>query len=72
MRRGNKNIKINRINAIVKKGLYKDEEIEIEIGDEGNNSKIMVNGKILNNVLGAHIHIRVGEKTKLCLELFKK
>jgi len=71
MKRQNKEIKINRINAIVRKGIYKDKEIEIDIGQTGHTSSVKINGKQLNNVLGAHIHIRAGEITKVCLELFK-
>jgi len=63
--------KLNRINAIVKRGIYKDGEIEIEIGETGADSKVKVNGKELHNVIGAHIHMRAGEVTKLCLELYK-
>ena len=64
--------KMNRINAIVKKGIYKDGEIEIEIGKTSDDSKVKINGKTLTNVIGAHIHIRVGDVTKLCLELHKR
>lgn len=71
MKRGNKEIKLNRINAKVIRGNFKNNEMEIEIGETGDNSKVKVNGKELKNVLGVHIHIRAGETTKLCLELTK-
>jgi len=61
----------NRINAIVQRGRYKDGAIEIEIGQTGKDSKVKINGKELKNVIGAHIHLRAGEITKLNLELYK-
>lgn len=64
--------KLNRINAVVKRGIYKDGEIEIEIGKTGEDTKIIFNGKELHNVIGAHIHMRAGDVTKLCLELYKE
>lgn len=64
--------RLNRLNARVIKGIYKDGVIEIKIGKNGDSSEIKVNGEILDNVIGAHIHIRAGEPTKLCLELFKE
>lgn len=64
--------KMNRINAIVKRGIYKDGKIEIKIGETSDDSEVKINGKALTNVIGAHIHIRAGDVTKLCLELHKR
>lgn len=64
--------KFNRITATGIKGIYKDQPIEIEIGETSAETNVKVNGKKLKNVIGAHIHMRAGETTKLILETYKR
>ena len=62
--------KKNIIKAIVQTGKYKDSNFEIEIGRTSENTFIKCNGKLMNNVFGAHIHMRVGEVTTLIIEKY--
>lgn len=61
----------NRIHARGVIGIYKDQYIEIIIGETAQKSKIIVNGKEIKGVFGAHIHIREGRPTELILEKYK-
>lgn len=65
-------MKKNIITAVGLTGIYKDKEIEVEIGKDGSSSKIKINGKELTNVIGVHIHLWPDKPTKLVLEIYKK
>lgn len=62
--------KKNIIKAIVQTGKYKDSNFEIEIGRTSDDTIIKCNGKLMNDVFGAHIHMRVGEVTTLIIEKY--
>lgn len=64
-------MKKNIIIAKGVKGIYKDKEIEIKIGNHSDNSDIKVNGKKVRGIFGVHIHIRVDKETTLILEKYK-
>jgi hypothetical protein len=53
--------------AEVKKGRYKDSQIELEIGSSAMDSLIKINGKRFDWVQAVHIHIKVGEPTKMVI-----
>ena len=63
-----------KTNIIIAKGvsgIYKDKEIEVEIGENSQTTFIKVNGKKINSIFGVHIHMRTGEQTTLVLEKYK-
>ena len=66
--------KINRISAKVIKGIYKDKEIEIEIGKSSDDTKVWLDGKLLPPdalIQSIHIAMRVGKMTTVTIEKFK-
>lgn len=60
--------RMNRIIAKGISGIFKDSEIEIQIGKDSFSSKILVYGKEIKGIYGAHIHIRAGKPTQIVLE----
>ncbi len=53
-------------------GIYKDKWIEIQIGNTGETSKVLVDGKdVSDKCLGAYIKIKPGELTRVFLEFIK-
>jgi len=62
--------KKNIIKARVQTGKYKDSNFEIEIGKTSDDTIIKCNGKPMDDVFGAHIHMRVGQVTTLVLEKY--
>lgn len=64
--------RINRVIATGLTGKFQGDQIEIDIGKTGNDTIIKVNGKKLDNVIGAFIRMRAGEINKLTLELIPK
>ncbi len=65
-----KKMKKNLIIATGVTGIYKDQDIEIEIGKHSNECHVKVNGKEVNDIFGVHIHLRAGELTTIVLEKF--
>ena len=61
-------MKMNRITAKGVSGIYKDEDIEVEIGESSEKCAVKVNGQYVKNILGIHIHMRAGKLTTLVLE----
>ena len=62
--------KYNRVHATGITGIFKDKQIEILIGDSGGDTVIKVNGKKIDNCVGAWIKILPDRPTKLTLDLF--
>ena len=66
--------KINRIIARGVTGIYKDKNIEIDIGNTAAETKVFVNGKFIPPealIQSIHIAIRVGKLTTVTIEKFK-
>ena len=61
-------MKKNIIRAMGVSGIYRDKEIEIHIGASSDKTIIKVNGKPVDLIFGAHIHMRTGEMTTVVLE----
>ena len=51
--------------AKVIKGKYKDKRIEVKIAPHANDCEVYFDGKKLDRVQSVHIHMRMGELTKL-------
>ena len=64
--------RINRVTATGLTGIFKGDQIEIDIGKTGNDTIIKVNGKKLNNVIAAYIKMKSGEINKLTLEVIPR
>jgi len=65
-------LKKNTVLARPVKGIYKDKLIEIQIGETGCKSKILINGKdVSERCLGVYIKIKPGELTRVFLEFMK-
>ncbi len=62
--------KINRIIAKPATGIFKDKEIEVDFGNNSDDTIVKVNGKLLKNVQFVGIKCRKGEQTKLVIEKF--
>lgn len=61
---------MNRITARGVKGIYRDKNIEIEIGEHSEDCKILVNGKEVQGIFGVHIHMRAGRRTEIIMERY--
>ena len=65
-------MKKNTVLARPVTGIYKDKLIEIQIGETGETSKILIDGKdVSNKCLGAYIKIKPGELTRVFLTFIK-
>ena len=62
----------NRILATGVTGIYKDQGIEIVIGNNGHDTIIKANGKEIKNVLGCWIKMIPDKPTTVTLELLKR
>lgn len=61
--------RINRVIATGVSGKFKGQRIEVIFGKSYNDSKVLVDGKIVKGVLGVWIKCRAGEITKLTIEM---
>jgi hypothetical protein len=64
-------MKHNTVRATGITGIYKDAEIEIDIGQHSHDTQIRINGKKVQNCTGVWIKMRSGEPTRLFLEFVK-
>ena len=62
--------KMNRIIAKGVSGIYKDKDIEIQIGERSKDCHIFVEGKEILSCFGIHIHMRSNEPTKVIIEKY--
>ncbi len=63
----------NIVRAKCISGIYKDKDLEIQIGQTGADCKILIGNKdISSKVFSAHIHLEAGEITKVNLMLVKE
>ena len=65
-------MKKNLIIAKGVRGIYKDKDIEVEIGESSEKCRIKVNGKEVEDIFGVHIHMRVGKLTKIIIEKYAR
>ena len=62
---------MNRITCMGVKGIYKDQEIEIELGPTHQETNVFINGKPVDFVQSIHISAKVGEVTTIQIEKIK-
>ncbi len=61
-------ISINRIMARPATGIYKDQDIEVEFGNNSEDTIVRADGKMIDGVQFVGVKCRVGQKTVLTIE----
>ena len=67
--RGLTKMTYNRVRAIGVTGIFKNQDIEIDIGATGHDTKIKVNGKEIHNVAGCWIKMLPDKITTVTLDM---
>jgi len=62
---------MNKIEATINKGKYKGKYLEVIIGESNTDTKIILDGKELTNVMNLDIHIDCDMRT-IKMELFDR
>ena len=62
----------NRVRATGVTGIFKNQNIEIDIGTHGHTTTIKVNGKIINNVIGCWIKMLPDKPTVITLDMINE
>jgi len=63
--------KVNRITAKCVKGIYKDKEVEIQIGNTHKDTIVKINGKQIPLIQSIHIKMKFNCQTVITIEKLK-